>query len=200
MQRICFFDLETRNLFRDLDPTYQSLSFSQKKELQKKLTPQLGLATACMLADGSKPEFFTFDGGREKELIEALDGFDLIVGHNILDFDYLVLSPSFSGDIVAHFRPRTCDTLEHLKTASNGSFIGLDDLAKQNLGLQKDLDPMTVPSLWLSGQKDLVRQYCKKDVELLKEIYFLGKKLGKLKYTIKSYGVIKGIGEVSIPW
>jgi hypothetical protein len=200
MKSLCFFDLETRNLFEDIDPKYPTLSFSEKDNIKRILAPKLGLATACVLVEGSKPEVFHFDEGQETELIETLNNFDLIVGHNILHFDYLVISPYFQGDLVAHFLPRTKDTLDELRRVTNGCFIGLDDLAKQNLGLNKTLDSKTIPGLWRSGEKEKVRQYCKNDVELLRRIYFLGKERGRLRYTIKKYGEAIGVGEACIPW
>lgn len=129
-------------------------------------------------------------------MLKTLDDFDLIVGHNILNFDYLVLSPHFHGDIITHFSPKTVDTLLRLKEATN-QLIGLNDLAILNLHSRgKSLNPKIVPSLWRSGKKAEVRQYCKNDVELLRDIYFLGKEQKKLRYTTK----LKKIAEVSIDW
>jgi len=200
MSSICFFDLETKYLFEDVDSGYLKLSFGEKKERQMLLTPKLGLATACVLVDGSKADIFSFDDGQERELIDALDQFDMIIGHNVLAFDYPVLSSFFQGGIISKFLPKTCDTLEKLKIATNGAYIGLDDLAKQNLGLNKTLDSKTVPKLWRDGQKEKVRSYCRNDVELLQKIYYFGKDRGVLKYTMKDHGAIIGVGEVHVRW
>ncbi len=197
---IGFFDLETRNLFEDLEPKYPSMPFREKTKIAQGLISKLGLATACIISDGSKPQTFAFDEGEETKIIEALNSFDLIVGHNVLGFDYPVLSANFNGDIVGHYRPKTLDTFDELKKITNGQWIGLDDLAKLNLGKNKTEDSKKAPAMWREGKKERVREYCKNDVLLLKEIYYYAKEKGKLKYTHKDYGVAKGIKETKIPW
>ncbi|MDO8634222.1 MAG: hypothetical protein Q7K34_02930 [archaeon] len=198
--KIAFFDLETKYLFEDLDGGYSTMSSLDKKKRVDVLIPQIGLATACIITDSSKPETFVFDEGKEKELIEALNGYERIVGHNVLNFDYRVLSGQFNGDIVAHYTPKTLDTFEELKKATIGQWIGLDDLAQQNLGKNKTEDSKKIPSMWRAGKKPEVRAYCKNDVQLLKDVYYYGKEHGKLKYTKKDYGRVIGIEEVKTPW
>ena len=195
---MCFFDLETRNLMREVYLGFDQLSFSDKNNKRLEIIPKLGLATAYVLSEKSVPKFF--DEGQERELIAELKNYDKIVGHNIIDFDYLVLLPYFiSGETLEDFREKTIDTLEVLRKVT-GQLISLDDLAENNLDIKKSLDPMRVPELWRSGKKEEVRSYCKQDVEILRKLYDLGKKQGRLAYTIKEYGEIKGIGNAKVTW
>ena len=121
-----------------------------------------------------------FDEGQEGELIKALDSFDLVIGHNVLRFDFLVLSPYCKSDIIKHFKPKTLDTLDYLKTIT-GKFVSLNELAQLNTNAEKTMSGADAPNLWRSGKKDEVREYCRNDVELLREIYLLGKKEKYLK-------------------
>src|SRR3989344_6316687 len=195
--KIGFFDLETKYLFEEMDPSYPAMSSWDKKKRADTLISKIGLATACIITDGSKPETFTFDEGNEKELMEALNGYDRIVGHNVLKFDYPVLSSHFNGDILAHYAPKTLDTFEELKKATPDQWVGLDDLAQLNLGRKKTEDSKKIPSMWRAGKKPEVRAYCENDVQLLKDVYYYGKEHGKLKYTKKDYGRGIGIEEVN---
>lgn len=196
MENICFFDLETKALFQDLDPNYRALDAIGRR----KLTVRLGLATACVMGEGEKPAVLQFDEGSEDKLLDALDGYEKIVGHNLFEFDYRVLQPYCDDDVVQRFGPRTLDTFAALKTASDGDYIGLDDLARLNLGTGKTLHGSEVPALWRKGQKTKVREYCRRDVEMLREIYWHGKEQGFLKYTKKDRGVAVGVKSVRVPW
>ena len=181
MKKTCYFDLETKYTFAEIDKRWNSLSFDQKEAKRPMIVPKLGLATSCIIPESKEAKPSYFDEGSEEELIKELDGFDIIIGHNVLRFDYLVLSPYSKFDIIKHFKPKTIDTLDYLKNAT-GRFIKLDDLARLNLGSGKNMDGADAPSRWRNGKRNEVREYCKNDVELLREIYLFGKKNKSLKY------------------
>ena len=192
--RICFFDLETKYAFVDLEKGWEGLTFDQKEAKRQSLIPKMGLATGCVISEDKSDEAYYFDEGQEDELIKKLDSFDMIIGHNVLRFDYLVLSPYYRSDIIKRFEPKTFDTFDYLKKAT-GRFVKLDDLAKLNLNSEKTMVPIMAPQLWRSGKREEVRSYCKNDVELLRKIYLLGKKQKALKY--KEYDTVK---EVKVNW
>jgi len=198
--KTAFFDIETKYLFDDIHPGFNNLPFSEKKKMKGAVCQKLGLATACIITDGSEPKVFIFDEGQEKELVTLLKGFEKIVGHNLLDFDYLVLEKHLTKDELENLKSKTLDTFEYIKSGTNGQWVRLDDLAKLNLGKEKSEDSMKVPKMWRDGKKDEVRAYCKNDVELAKEIYFFGKNNKKIKYYEKDYGIIRGIKELSVDW
>ena len=197
---IAFFDLEVKYMCEELDPEILAIKGLERKTKEETLIPKQGLATACIITDGSKPKTFFFDEGKEKGLLDALDAYNQVIGHNVLHFDYPVLSTHFRGDVVNHFKPKTLDTFEALKIQTNGQWIGLNDLAQLNLGKKKTENSKEIPGMWRAGKKELVRKYCENDVKLLKEIYYHGKEYGKLKYTKKHFGTVLGIEEVTTPW
>jgi DNA polymerase III epsilon subunit-like protein len=194
MKKICYFDLETKYAFAEIENGWESLTFDQKEAKRRTLIPKLGLATGCVIPEDKSSEALYFDEGQEKELIKILDSFDIIIGHNVLRFDYLVLSPHYKSDIIKHFEPKTFDTFDYLKDAT-GRFVKLDDLAKLNLNSEKTMDGAKAPQLWRSGKKEEVRRYCKNDVELLRKIYLLGQKQKFLKY--KDYDTVR---EIKVSW
>lgn len=181
MKNICYFDLETKYGFAEIEKGWESLTFNQKDAKRPRVVTKMGLATGCIIAEGKKVEAQYFDEGQERQLIKALDSFDAIVGHNVLRFDFLVLSPYYRSDIIKHFEPKTLDTLDYLKNIT-GRFVSLNDLAQLNTKAEKTMIGADAPKLWRSGKKDEVRDYCKNDVELLRAIYLLGKKQKYLKY------------------
>ena len=181
MKNICYFDLETKFAFAEIEKDWESLTFDQKDARRPRVVPKMGLATGCIIAGGKKTEAQYFDEGQERELIKALDSFDVIIGHNVLRFDFLVLSLFYNSDIIKHFEPKTLDTLDYLKNIT-GKFVSLNDLAQLNIKSEKTMSGVNAPKLWRNGEKDEVRKYCKNDVELLRAIYLIGKKQKYLKY------------------
>lgn len=192
-----YFDLETRNLFEDVEPMWKTMSWSEKDSNQRRLCAKLGVAVAGVGVDG-RVEFF------EEEdvdlLVRTLSAGSRIVGHNVLGFDYPVLSKYVSGERLAKLEAKTVDTLKQLHAAV-GVRVALDDLAKLNLGRQKTDDPRMVPQLWRSGQHDRVKSYLKSDVELTRDVYLFGFKTGKIRYTHKDWQrQTQEVREVACPW
>ena len=195
MTKVCYFDIETKYTFQELDNRWETLSYNQQNEIRDDLIPKMGLATSCVISEENSDKAIFFNEGDEKELISFIDRFDTIIGHNILHFDYLVLNPFYDhGDIIDHFAKKTIDTLDYLKKRT-GRYIKLDDLAKFNLNSRKIMNPIDAPRKWREGQKDEVRNYCRSDVELLRKIYLKGVEEKNLIYPDK-YGSKK----VSIEW
>lgn len=194
MKNTCYFDLETKYEFAEIEKDWENLTFKQKNVKRSRVVPKMGLATGCIIAEDKKAEAQYFDEGQERELIKALDSFDLIIGHNVLRFDFLVLSPYYKSDIIEHFEPKTLDTLKYLKNIT-GSFVSLNDLAQLNTKAEKTMSGADAPKLWRSGKKEVVRDYCKNDVELLRDIYLLGK-MRKYLY----YKSDEGIQKIKVNW
>jgi hypothetical protein len=192
-----FFDLETRNLFEDVEPEWKAMSWSERDANQRRLCPKLRVAVAG-LAGGGQVEFF------EEEdvdlLIRTLSAADTVVGHNVLAFDYPVLSAYASDERLARLVPKTVDTLKLLHE-STGVRVGLDDLAKLNLGKGKTDDPKMVPTLWRRGEKERVKSYLKSDVELTREVFEFGQKNGTLRFTKRDWRAgTAEVREVKCPW
>jgi len=168
---IGFFDLETLKLFKEIGGRYPL-------EIQ---TPKLGLSIAGLVVDEQPIKFF--EDKDVENLIEILKGLDIIAGHNLIEFDYLVLKPYTRFDMTI-LHPKTVDTLMATKDKT-GIFIGLDHLVKVTFGLEKTEDHMKIPSMWNSGNEDerkKVKNYLKSDIELTKRLYLHGKKGLPIRY------------------
>jgi hypothetical protein len=200
MKRTCFFDLETEYLIQEVDPSYNTLNFAAKQARRLKIIPKLHMAIACVITNSEEPEVFYFETGQEAELIQALLDFDMIIGHNIIDFDYIVLAPHFKEKELFELQQKSYDTFLKLQDVSNKTWLGLDELCQINLGTSKNLDTMEVPRLWRSGEKQKVKDYCYNDVMMLKTLFLYGKENGKLKYPVKNYGKTVSISELKVPW
>lgn len=178
-----YFDIETKYLF-------QEVGGREKPE-------KLGLAVAGLVVDEDAIRFYEEEN--VEDLFEALSRADLIVGHNLLSFDYQVLNPYASFDVLRKYSDKTLDTLREIE-AKSGIRVSLDDLARHNLGRGKSGDPARMPLLWREGNFETVKRYCANDVELIRDLHLYAKQHGKLAYTHKEYGMIVGIKEVEVNW
>jgi len=195
---IGFFDLETQWLFQDIDPRWEQRSWKEKSEIHDTLAKKLRLAVAGFMDHEGDVKFFTEEN--TGELFNALESVDLIVGHNLLGFDYFVLSTYYSSvDVIEKFQEKTLDTMRELEKVT-GNRIGLNDLGQLNLGISKSEDTLKIPKMWRDGKHDEVKEYLRRDLEITKGIYDYAKTKGELKYTHKNYGKIEGVRTVKAHW
>lgn len=178
-----YFDIETKYLFHEV---------GGRRHLDR-----LGLAVAGLIVDEGACRFYTEEN--VDELFKALKEADVIVGHNVLRFDYPVLDRYAPFHVHSEFKDKTFDTLHELYKVT-GKHIGLADLGHLNLGRGKTGEAVMMPHLWRRGEHELVKQYCANDVELVRDIYHHGKKHGTFTYTHKSRGVPIGVREVRVKW
>jgi DEAD/DEAH box helicase domain-containing protein len=172
--------------------------FTIRKRIHDTLAKKLRLAVAGLMDHERDVKFFTEEN--TGELFNALESVDLIVGHNLLGFDYMLLSPYHSSvDIVEKFQEKTFDTMKELEKVT-GNWTSLNDLGWLNLGIHKSEDTLKIPKMWRDGKHDKVKEYLRTDLEITKGIYDYGKTRGELKYTHKEYGEIKGVRTVKVHW
>lgn len=196
-ERIGFFDVETQYLFKEIEPRWRNMKWSEKALIKKELTKKLKLAIAGILTSKGECKLFTEDN--VSELFKELDSFDLIIGHNLIEFDYLVLDIYAEYIVVEKYQNKTFDTLKELEKIT-GNWTNLDDLAKLNLGTEKTENTLKIPKMWRDGKKEEVINYLKKDLEIVKEIYNHGRINGTIEYTHKDYGKIEGVRTVKVDW
>jgi len=103
---------------------------------------------------------------------------DRVIGFNIDRFDLQVLSGYTDWDLG---RIRTLDMLAVLHE-SLGFRISLNHLTEVNLGEGKAGSGEQSLQWWREGRLDLIEQYCRKDVEMTRRIYELGRDRGYLLY------------------
>ncbi len=104
-------------------------------------------------------------------LVEELKSASLVVGYNVLNFDYEVLRAY--TDEPLHLLP-TVDMLDHLHRRL-GFRVKLDDLARATLNTRKSGDGLDAIRWWRAGQIDQLCEYCEQDVEVTRRLYEFGK-------------------------
>jgi DEAD/DEAH box helicase domain-containing protein len=122
-------------------------------------------------------EWYEPDAGR---LIGELRAFDRIVTFNGLRFDLEVLAAY--GD-VSELRGKSLDLLQDLKRRL-GFRVKLESLAQATLGKGKTGSGLDAVRWWRSGEPELrqrVVEYCRQDVEVLREIVTHGRREGFVK-------------------
>ncbi len=132
---------------------------------------KMGVSCA-ILYDSRTSEYTPFFQDDIPALCEALKQLDLVIGFNIVRFDYKVLSGLTDFDF--HSLP-TLDIL--LKVHERlGYRLSLDHLAQQTLGASKSADGLMALKWWEQGEIDKIVAYCRQDVAVTKELYLYGKK------------------------
>jgi DEAD/DEAH box helicase domain-containing protein len=113
-------------------------------------------------------------------LIGELSGFERIVTFNGDRFDLEVLSAY--GDVAA-LRQKSVDILRDLKRRL-GFRVSLQAVAQSTLGRQKTGSGVDAVTWWRSGDPILRRRvadYCRMDVEILRELVVYGRREGFVK-------------------
>jgi DEAD/DEAH box helicase domain-containing protein len=145
----------------------------------------LAVGVVCHLQEG---RFETFFEDRTLDLIERLDAADLVVGFNIRRFDYEVLS-GYTG-IDYNRKLPTLDLLEDVHQRA-GRRIGLGALTRETLGVDKSADGLASVEWVREGRLDLVEQYCRRDVEIMRDLYLYGRRMGFVLYRDRDDRVLK---------
>jgi DEAD/DEAH box helicase domain-containing protein len=138
---------------------------------------RMGLALAVVY-DPAKPAYTTYHEKDVDRLLLDLVMADLVVGFNIDRFDLTVLSAYTEWNLS---RIRTLDMLAEIHRRL-GFRLSLAHLSEVNLGESKGGDGLQSLAWWKEGRIDLIEQYCKKDVDLTRRIYELGRERGYLLY------------------
>ena len=183
---IAYFDLETQYLFQELGMI----------DYRSRDPTKLKLAVAGILFN--KEQLF-FEEGQAQELFKTLNQADLIVGHNLLGFDYLVIQPYINQNIIKTLKNKTFDTMLELEKLTQ-CWTSLDDLCKRNLGMTKIIDTLRIPKMWRDGKHQEVKDYLLNDLRMTEAIFMHGKKVGKFKYEHKDYGKSLGEREINVKW
>jgi DEAD/DEAH box helicase domain-containing protein len=139
----------------------------------------LALAVVCRLEE---ERFEVFREADARALASTLRAARLVVGFNVRRFDYRVLA-GYTGADYNRLVP-TLDLLEEVHRAL-GFRLRLDDLARATLGFGKltDGNGKSADGLqslaWVrEGRLDLVEEYCRHDVEVLRDLYLFGRREG----------------------
>jgi len=112
-------------------------------------------------------------------LAATLAAADLVVGFNVKRFDYRVLAGYTGVDHAAELP--TLDLLEDVHRRI-GFRVGLGHLALETLGQGKSADGLQSLAWVRQGRLDLVEDYCRRDVEVLRDLYLHGRREGFVCY------------------
>ena len=137
---------------------------------------------AAVAYDSMEDTYLTFQEDRVHELIEKLKAGDLVVGFNIVDFDYQVLKAYTS------FRFQQLRTFDLLQEVSRqlGYRLSLGHLAHKTLNTEKSADGLQSLQWFKEGKMDEIITYCKKDVEITKDLFLFGLANGYLLFETKA--------------
>jgi DEAD/DEAH box helicase domain-containing protein len=120
---------------------------------------------------------------REKNveaLVQQLLRADLVVGFNVMNFDYEVLMGYTAYDL-----PHLCQTLDLMVDIEKklGHRLGLDAVASASIGVGKTGDGLDAIRWWREGRLLDIAEYCCFDVKCTKLVHEFGIAQKKLFYT-----------------
>ena len=121
---------------------------------------------------------------REAELaalVELLRSAPLVVGFNIISFDYPVLSRY--TDFKLSSLP-TCDLLADIHKQL-GFRLKLDDVALSTLNTPKSADGLQAIQWYREGKWDELIEYCKQDVKVTRDLFEFGREHGFVYFNDK---------------
>ena len=151
------------------------------------------MQVSCGVAwDSREDRFITFFEDQIDELIGLLRRADLVVGFNVIGFDYSVLRGYSRYDF------RQLNTLGILREvhASLSYRVSLDSLAAANFNAEKNGDGLQALHWWKQGRLDLIEEYCRQDVRLTRDLFRHGLDKGFLLSDCKNEGLVR----VPVSW
>ena len=131
--------------------------------------------------DSRERRFETFREADVEALLTRLGAADLVVGFNVLGFDYRVLRGYTDRDLAAL---PTFDLLDAIH-ARLGFRLGLGHLGEETLGVAKSGDGLQSLRWWREGRIDQIEAYCRDDVRLLRDLFEHACQNGQLIFRTK---------------
>ena len=132
--------------------------------------------------DSIDQDYFVYEEKDAKILVEKLQKADLVIGFNIIGFDYTVLQPYSDFDLQ---EINTFDMLVDVKKLLNFR-LSLNHLAQHTLNAKKSADGLMSLQWYKEGKIDKIIHYCKQDVEITRDLFLYGEKHGHVNYQSRS--------------
>jgi len=142
---------------------------------------KMGISVGVVF-DSKLNDFVTYLEDEIVGLIDHLQSFDLVVGFNNRRFDNRVLSAYTTEDMG---RLPTLDLLEEVH-AYLGYRLSLNRLAESTLGVEKSADGLQALKWYKEGRIDLISHYCRKDVEITRDLLYHALEWGYLLFANKA--------------
>jgi hypothetical protein len=164
---IVYFDLETQRTANDAG------GWDRKRDMGMSVGVTYSTRTG---------EYRIYTEKNVQALVDQLVRADLVVGFNVINFDYEVLMGYTILDL-----PHQCRTLDLLVELEKtlGHRIGLDAVATATLGVGKTGDGLDAIRWWREGRMLDIAEYCCFDVKCTRLVHEFGTENGKLHYTDK---------------
>jgi DEAD/DEAH box helicase domain-containing protein len=150
---IVYFDLETQRTANDAGGW------------DRKCNMRMSVGVIYSTATGS---YQVYSEARVNELIERLRRADLVVGFNVLNFDYHVLMGYTILDLINQLP--TADLMADVEKRL-GHRLGLDSIANATLGVQKTAAGLDAIRWWREGRVMEIAEYCCFDVKVTKMVH-----------------------------
>ncbi|MDK9707735.1 MAG: DEAD/DEAH box helicase [Desulforhopalus sp.] len=142
---------------------------------------RMGISVAVVY-DSEIGDCVTYLEHEMSDLVKHLQTFELVVGFNNKRFDNIVLSAYTDIDL------QSLPTLDLLEEAHKylGYRLSLNSLAEHTLGQAKSADGLQALKWYKEGRIDLIQQYCRKDVEITRDLLLYALEQGFLLFTNKA--------------
>lgn len=164
MRNVVYFDLETQRTANDVG------GWDKKRDMG------MSLGVTYSTASG---EYRIYNEAQVDALVEELRRADLVVGYNILHFDYEVLMGYTILELSEQLR--TLDLLVEIERAA-GHKPKLESLAQATLGIGKTAEGLDAIKWWRQGRLLEIAEYCCFDVKVTRLIHEHGASRGELWY------------------
>ena len=177
LSNIIFLDIETQKLAEEVG----GWGFKDKMKV-----------SLVVIYSTKEQEYRYFEEEEIHKLLDELLAADLVIGFNIKRFDWQVLQPYFKYDL------SSIPTLDMLEIIHNtiGFRLSLSHLGEMTLGRKKEADGIQAVSWYREGDMEKVREYCRRDVELTKELYEFGRRYRYLLFQSKEERLVR----VPVDW
>ena len=172
-----FFDVETQRLADEVGGWHN--------------VSKMGLAAAVTYSTESGT-FRHFTEEKVTELVAELQSAGLVVGFNVLRFDYSVLQPYTGVDLQ---RLPTVDMLQDIYQQL-GFRVALNSLAAATLGASKLADGIQAVRWYKQGRLGDLLAYCEEDVKITRDLYEFGRTHKYLQFRDKS----RRLRKVAVSW
>ncbi len=166
MKNIVYFDLETQKSADDVGGWGNIIKMG------------MSVGVTC---NGATGEYKIYGEKQVSDLIKDLQRADIVVGFNILRFDYEVLHGYTSFDLT---QLPTLDMLVELQNTLNHR-LSLDSIATATFGVEKTAEGLQAIEWFKQGKLAEIAEYCCYDVKITKLVYEYGAQHKQLHYANK---------------
>jgi hypothetical protein len=162
---VVYFDLETQRTANDAG------GWSKKQDMGMSVGVTYSTATG---------EYRIYSEKRVNDLIDELMRADLVVGFNVVNFDFEVLLGYTILDLKEHVL--ALDLMLDVE-AKLGHRLALDSIAQATLGVGKTGDGLEAIRWWREGKIAQIAEYCCFDVKVTRMVHEYGARHKQLHFT-----------------